>query len=278
MSQSTPSNTHNSRMPGAKKDLKSAHLSKRSSAGHADPSWRGEVAAHFAELNLSSDFKDDLTQRLLKAQSVSVQSVSVQSTRPIAQDPVKFTAPKSEAADLSRLHVFFKTLHNTGVGYAIAAVMAAGLTAVGFVETSTQSDPLSEITNLPGPRALPADFDLEGDPDAFSQLMGEIFPKSDVFASALPKEMLRGFKPSEGRFFTWNGQPGVSIQLLESNATNNGTTLLYVVKLGEEVVKSFPKEKTSTKLTSKSGKQKRVNFWRDDNYGYAMVQTASLGD
>jgi hypothetical protein len=233
--------------------------------------WRAEVAEHYAKHSLSQDFHEELAVKLMNLPLAGDASFAASSrmNHVAVAHPTKATG-------------FFLSLHRSGVGYLLSAGLAAVATfGLVSVDSESSSDPIAELANQPGPRGLPADFDLEGDPDAFAELMQDAFPKKDFMLSQLPKEVLKGYKPSEARlFFTGSGQPGVSIQLNSSNKADNGAiTMLYIVQLGENNSKGFPREKKVTRnLVSRAGKQKRVNAWRDEKFGYAMVQQMALSD
>ena len=239
--------------------------------------WKSEVREHFSRLKLSQDFHDDLTHRLMNQGPEGSKSQPLRARAEVQEQIGKLVTPPG---------IWKRGLamaHRSGAGYLASVVLAASVTfAIMDAGTESENDPIAELANQPGPKSLPADFDLEGNADAFGELMQEAFPKQEFMLSQLPKEVMGGYKPSEARlFFTGSGQPGVSIQLL--NPTNkqdaNSTTILYIVQLSDSNSKGFPKErKLIRNLVSKSGKQKRVNAWRDEKFGYAMVQSVALSD
>jgi hypothetical protein len=104
----------------------------------------------------------------------------------------------------------------------------------------------------------------------------ELFADKDFFVSDLPAQVLAEYKPSEGRFFSWDGEPAVSIQMnrnanAHAKKANEPATLL-IVKLSEKSQRKFPKDKLTRKVAGKSGKVRKVKVWREGNFGYAMVQ------
>jgi hypothetical protein len=137
-------------------------------------------------------------------------------------------------------------------------------------------DPIAELTQLSGPRVYPPDFDLEGDSKAMNDIVVELFADKDFFISDLPKQVLAEYKPNEGRFFSWDGEPAVSIQMNQNpnaiSKKNVPQATLLIVKLSEKSQRKFPKEKQTRKVASKAGKMRKVNVWREGNFGYAMVQ------
>ena len=166
-----------------------------------------------------------------------------------------------------------------------SALIAAGL-ALGvqrqFSETGLgvdDSDPIADLANQPGPRAYPADFDLEGDPAGFREIVQDVFPQQDLFSADLPKQLAGGvYFPSEGRFFSWSGEPGVSILLKGAQGAETSPATLYIVRLTDKNEQKFPRERTLKRIAGKSGKVRKVNVWREGRYGYAVVQSVAVSD
>jgi hypothetical protein len=159
----------------------------------------------------------------------------------------------------------------------LSAVLAASLTfLIVRPPTDEPLDPIAELAQLPGPKVYPPDFDLEGDSKAMHDIVFELFADKDFFVSDLPAQVLAEYKPSEGRFFSWDGEPAVSIQMnrnanAHAKKANEPATLL-IVKLSEKSQRKFPKDKLTRKVAGKSGKVRKVKVWREGNFGYAMVQ------
>lgn len=159
----------------------------------------------------------------------------------------------------------------------LSAVLAASLTFLIVKPPSDEPlDPIAELAQLPGPKVYPPDFDLEGDSKAMNDIVFELFADKDFFVSDLPAQVLAEYQPSEGRFFSWDGEPAVSIQM-NRNANPQAKKIsepatLLIVKLSEKSQRKFPKEKLTRKVAGKSGKVRKVKVWREGNFGYAMVQ------
>jgi hypothetical protein len=159
----------------------------------------------------------------------------------------------------------------------LSAVVAASLTFLIVKPPADEPlDPIAELAQLPGPKVYPPDFDLEGDSKAMNDIVFELFADKDFFVADLPAQVLAEYKPSEGRFFSWDGEPAVSIQMnrnasAQAKRVNEPATLL-IVKLSEKSQRKFPKDKLTRKVAGKSGKVRKVKVWREGNFGYAMVQ------
>lgn len=175
--------------------------------------------------------------------------------------------------------------NKTWISSLLSAALAASMTflLVSPSNLDESLDPIAELAQLPGPKVYPPDFDLEGDSKAMTDIVYELFADKNFFVSDLPAQVLADYNPSEGRFFSWDGEPAVSIQMnhnAKSSAkkTNTPATLL-IIKLSEKSQKKFPKEKETRKITAKSGKMRKVKVWREGNFGYAMVQdSVALND
>lgn len=166
----------------------------------------------------------------------------------------------------------------------MSAAIAASVTFL-LVQPSNEEtlDPIAELTQLPGPKVYPPDFDLEGDSNAMNDIVYELFADKNFFVSDLPAQVLAEYKPSEGRFFSWDGEPAVSIQMNQNSNTKakklSEPATLLIVKLSENSQRKFPKEKLTRKVAGKSGKMRKVKVWREGNFGYAMVQeSVALND
>lgn len=182
----------------------------------------------------------------------------------------------------------FGLLRNRKVSPLLSSIMSAAIAAsVTFllVQPSNEEtlDPIAELTQLPGPKVYPPDFDLEGDSNAMNDIVYELFADKNFFVSDLPAQVLAEYKPSEGRFFSWDGEPAVSIQMNQNSNTKakklSEPATLLIVKLSENSQRKFPKEKLTRKVAGKSGKMRKVKVWREGNFGYAMVQeSVALND
>lgn len=171
-----------------------------------------------------------------------------------------------------------RSSHKAWMSPLISAALAASVTFLLVAPPSPDEtlDPIAELAQLPGPKVYPPDFDLEGDSKAMNDIVYELFADKNFFVSDLPAQVLADYQPNEGRFFSWDGEPAVSIQM-NQNANQKvkkpaGPATLLIVKLSEKSQRKFPKEKETRKVTAKSGKTRKVKVWREGNFGYAMVQ------
>lgn len=184
-----------------------------------------------------------------------------------------------------------------GFDYLAVAIAAAGFTI--FVLPSTllvnssgeTNEALTDLLSTPTMRSYPPDFDLEGDANALADVMQDVFPADAElpFKAEFPSHLTGKFKPTEGRFFTWAGEPGVSIRLTPAALTrvssnlpsavagtlSSHVTTLFIVKLNGFAEQKFPKERVVKRVATRSGKDRRIHVWRQGNYGYAVVQNAS---
>ena len=242
----------------------------------AEAPWKLEVRSHYATASLSEQSKE----RFL----ASIQQSTVAS-RLLKNENSLLLLSKNK--DFSFKNILNK-LHNTGAGYALTASVAAVLTA-GFLlfSETNRTDPspgIAEFASQMIARPYPADFDLEGDSSGLKEALQEVFPQKELFLPELPREVLGDYKPSEGRFFMWSGEPGVSIQLQAANskgleASSQKPATIYIVKLSEKNRDDFPKKQTTKRLANKAGgKSRKIDVWRDENFGYAMVQTVAMSE
>lgn len=222
------------------------------------PAFKRQVHEYFKEKSLSADSKRKLTDLILGTPAALP-----------SKPPFGFLRGRKASPLLSSM---------------MSAAIAASITFI-LVQPSSEEilDPIAELTQLPGPKVYPPDFDLEGDPSAMNDIVYELFADKNFFASDLPAQVLAEYKPSEGRFFSWDGEPAVSIQMNQnSNAKTKKLSepaTLLIVKLSENSQRKFPKEKVTRKVAGKSGKMRKVKVWREGNFGYAMVQeSVALND
>lgn len=218
--------------------------------------WRQQVQKHLSSIRLEDSARASLKQSLLN------QNLFVSSARPMPpQKPL-----------WQRLHLDY---------IAVAIVSAA---AVLFLKTSTNSqtdisETVTDLISVPVQRAYPADFDLEGDASNLAVIVKDVFPADaePPFQGKIPHHLTSKFTPSEGRFFTWAGEPGVSIKLTaNANAERkNPSAMLYIVKLEGFAEQRFPHAEMKKSFPTRSGKERLVQLWRDGNYGYALVHAAS---
>lgn len=162
----------------------------------------------------------------------------------------------------------------SAAGGAVAAVLAVVAVSTYYEEP----DIISELASIPSARSYPPDFDLEGDASAFSSIVQEVFP-AEGFATDLPEQISGQYFPSEGRFFTWAGGPGVSIRLRSREPSpasgHHPQTTLYIVRLSGKAEKKFPKENTTRRVSVTGGKEKKIQLWREGKYGFAVIQNAA---
>ncbi|MEN9810790.1 MAG: hypothetical protein RLZZ488_2357 [Pseudomonadota bacterium] len=223
--------------------------------------WKSQVSAFYGEKSVRPAFRDSLRETLLN-------------TPVFAAEP----EPKASLSAAPARNWWPAILLSSLVSAAVAASVTFLLVATPFDDPA---DPIAELTQLPGPRVYPPDFDLEGDSLAMQDIVFDLFADKDFFVSKLPAQVLAEYKPSEGRFFSWDGEPAVSIQMNKSNPQelaklNPDPATLFIVKLSEKSQRKFPKEKTTRKLAGKAGKMHKVKIWREGKYGYAMVQSVAV--
>ncbi|MCA2958656.1 MAG: hypothetical protein IOD12_00295, partial [Silvanigrellales bacterium] len=178
-----------------------------------EPAWQAEVRAHFESqkvgihqassleaLLLFSPVAQSVPQTLAHSVRVGASSVLTASVPPLGEEPLNPPLPPVAAGLLSRT---VRRAHASGVGYVVAALAAASATFLvqqergfgGFDDDAF--DPIADLASQPGPRAYPADFDLEGDPAGFREVVQEVFPQQDVFSADLGKQLAGGgYTPS----------------------------------------------------------------------------------
>lgn len=224
-----------------------------------NPMWKTQVRNFFGEKRIPENIRDSFRNSLLSASFPSEGNLIT---------PQKQTGKWTTVI----------------VSSILSATLAASATFMVVNNTSEENpDPIAELTQLPGPKVYPPDFDLEGDSLALQDIVYELFADKDYFVSKLPAQILAEYKPSEGRFFSWDGEPAVSIQMNQNNAAslaklNTDPATLFIVKLSEKSQRKFPKEKVTRKVAGRSGKMHKVKVWREGKYGYAMVQSVAVTD
>ncbi len=218
--------------------------------------WKSQIAHHFGNFHLSPE------------RSLELETLLRNTDLHITEGPTK----------ASLFTLALQRLHQSGIGYAAAALAAAALT-FAIVDTSTQGkDSIEELASV-ATKPYPPDFDLEGDATAFQAIMQELMP-NETFTAEIPKQIQAKFAPAAGRFFTWGGESGVRINLVSNNSgtgLQNGAAL-YIVRLPKHAVKQFPLEKTTKKIKGIAGKDKSVKAWRDGRYGFALVQYVAINE
>lgn len=232
--------------------------------------WKRQVRDTFSSVRLESKKAQDLENLLL---STELDGVS-----------------RRRRFSSKNLGIFFNKLHNAGVGYVTTAMVAAFAAFMMMPDENGDGDPILEwASSQPGLKGFPADFDLEGDPTAFPEMMEEFFTK-EAFHPAIPQQIQAHYAPSEGRFFAIAGSPAVSIQLKDMSAVqsasdalantpeNSKNATLYIVKLSDAVSKKFPKDKVSKRIKGPAGKVKKINAWREGKYGFAVVQVLASNE
>jgi hypothetical protein len=252
-----------------------------------EPTWHAQVRAHSSLQSVGKSQADSLEALLLACPAAApedpvrrvVHGAVAGSHMPGFAVSHNFT--RSRARD--SLPRWAGRLHASGAGYLVSALVAAGVTLfVQYAREEEAIDPiadLADVANQGGPRAYPADFDLEGDPAGFREIVDEVFPQQDIFSAELPKQLTNGaYAPSKGRFFTWSGEPGVSILLKDASGNEANPSTLYIVRLTDKNEKKFPRERTLKRVAGRYGKERKVNLWREGRYGYAMVQSVSFSE
>lgn len=255
-----------------------------------ESTWKAEVRDYFAMQKVGQHQTASLEALLLSSASpqsarrgatADPQAKSLAQPAPSEDAPARHSAPFS----FTGLVRFARPIHSSGLGYVASALVASFVT---FVAVQTWGpgglgddpfDPIADLANQPGPKAYPADFDLEGDASGFREVVEEVFPQQDIFSADLGKQLAdEGYSPSEGRFFTWSGEPGVSILLKGKQGDEDKPATLYIVRLTEKNEQKFPRERTLKRVGGRTDKLRKVNVWRDGRYGYAMVQSAQQAE
>jgi hypothetical protein len=220
---------------------------------HNKNTWKLKVAQYFENVELSPKRSREL-EALLRSTPLSLPN-------PIGQ-PRLWLAP-------------LKRIHNSGIGYATAAIAAAAFTFAVMEIDKESKDPIEELANV-ATKPYPPDFDLDGDATSFQSIVQELMP-DESFTVEIPQHIQAKFAPSDGRFFTWAGESGVRIRLV-NNKNGNTNNALYIVRLPKNALKQFPKEKVERNLASASGNKKKVKAWRDGKYGFALVQYVATNE
>lgn len=253
-----------------------------------ESTWKAEVRDYFAMQKVGKHQTASLEALLLSSaspQSARKGAVAGTNATLAHSVPAAVNSPQNQSS-LATPSVFVRAarqMHSSRVGYVASALIASFVT---FVAAQTWGpgglgddpfDPIADLANQPGPKAYPADFDLEGDASGFREVVEEVFPQQDIFSADLGKQLAdEGYSPREGRFFTWSGEPGVSILLKGKEGEEDKPATLYIVRLTEKNEQKFPRERTLKRVGERAGKLRKVNVWRDGRYGYAMVQSAHV--
>lgn len=161
----------------------------------------------------------------------------------------------------------------SAVAAACATLMLAG------PGNDAQQDPIAELALLPaGHKLYPPDFDLDGDPTNLNEIIHDVFADKNFFVSDLPPQVVAEYAPATGRFFSWDGEPAVSIEMNRNKVSVSGSqaATLFIVKLSDKSKRKFPKEKQTRKVTGRAGKMRKLNIWREGNFGYAMLQDSPI--
>lgn len=159
-----------------------------------------------------------------------------------------------------------------------AAAASATLWFTGL-RTDLPADPIAELALLPaGHKLYPPDFDLDGDSTNLTEIIQDIFADKNFFVSDLPPQIVAEYAPATGRFFSWDGEPAVSIEMNKNNVTLSGgqAATLFIVKLSEKSKRKFPQEKQTRKVAGRAGKVRKVKIWREGDFGYAMLQDTPI--
>lgn len=227
---------------------------------HNPSTWKSQVSAFFNEKKLPTERRQFLKSTLLN---------------------LPLYLPEASTVFVRPVRTWKTPLLSSLVSAALAA-SATFLIIKSFPEDETP-DPIAELTQLPGPKVYPPDFDLEGDSRALQDIVYELFADKDYFVSKLPAHVLAEYKPTEGRFFSWDGEPAVSIQMSKSNPSDfakkgSDPATLFIIKLSEKSQRKFPADKITRKVAGQAGKMHKVKVWREGKFGYAMVQAVAVAD
>lgn len=167
--------------------------------------------------------------------------------------------------------------HKVSIFSSVMSALAAASITFSLVNSPNEAprDPIAELAQLPvGHKLYPPDFDLDGDSANLNEIIHDIFADKNFFVSDLPPQIVAEYAPAAGRFFSWDGEPAVSIEMNKNNVGVSGSqaATLFIVKLSEKSKRKFPKEKQTRKVAGKSGHVRKVKVWREGNFGYAMLQ------
>ena len=175
----------------------------------------------------------------------------------------------------------------------LAAAATFGIIRYNENSVLNTTDLISDVDGISDSLKFVPNFNLEGD---FTKLPTEITDSipNHAFSPSIPSQISQNYLAYEGRFFLYQGSPGVGIRIMPSDAKidpkNTSQRLhdgfkqaimpstFYIVKLTEKNRFYFPKQKTLRKIRSSTGKSKRVYAWGDNSYGYAMVQNVAVNE
>lgn len=212
-----------------------------------------QIVAHFESHSLSAAFRQHLVNTLADVQVSSVE------------------CGEKNWALRHKVSIFSSV---------ISALTAASITFM-LVNSPNEApiDPIAELAQLPaGHKLYPPDFDLDGDSTNLNEIIHDIFADKNFFVSDLPPQIVAEYAPAAGRFFSWDGEPAVSIEMNKNSVGISGSqaATLFIVKLSEKSKRKFPKEKQTRKVAGRSGKVRKVKVWREGNFGYAMLQESPV--
>jgi hypothetical protein len=255
--------------------------------------WKTQILESFNQHELSTEKSEKLKKLLL----------SLHNTENKTQTPPHNAEKRWGSNHINLTSATYKTIQYFAVAAAslILFVNLPANTRDWFFDTfdfiqieNSEVATIEELASQPSSKVFPADFDLEGDPSSFQEIMTSITGSNETFSAEIPADIRQKWSPKEGRLFSWAGAAGVSIELSMHTTTSsalgakaapneklsdsNSPAVLYIVRLSEKSAKKFPKNKLNRKIATKSGKSKKVNVWREGTYGYAFVETVSFSD
>jgi hypothetical protein len=233
------------------------------------------------EEHTTEDMGDELDQLAIDDQALRDEfntyfhSISLSEAQKQALEASLLVHPKVKSPFVRHFLSFHKKIIFSHLATAAAAI-AITLGLNSFFNSLNEPPPhdlISEVVGLAENLKFPADFNLNGNLNDLPDLINDSLPNHS-FTPSIPTQIAQNYSAYEGRFFLFKGEQGVGIHGFEQDRPST----LYIVKLSDKNRASFPAQKTSRKISSATGKIKRVYAWRDGTYGYAMVQPLNLDE
>lgn len=243
--------------------------------GKESTNWKRCYLSHFQEFGLSASKQEQIRQAILNAN---------------LNDEV-VVAPPGRVRSGGTFKKTATWVHNSGIGYlfAGAACAAAVFSVLPQQKNATAPSTAATLPIDPRPleyaRMLPADFDLQGNPEALPILVQQRVPQLQsnqaAFQGRIPAQVQAKYAPTQGRFFSWKGELGVAIKLRDTRLNSQGTLptpspgnekVLYIIQLStNDHSTEFSAEAQTTPIRFSDGKSRRVLSWREGDYAYVML-------